>query len=57
MKIKKYIFWIVAPCSLVVVTDVSEVERPDDGGSRHFRNVGKLVPDCTAQQTRRQPSS
>jgi hypothetical protein len=31
--------------------------RPDDGGSKDFRNVGKLLPDYTALQPRRQPSS
>jgi hypothetical protein len=29
----------------------------DDEGSKHLRNVGKLLPDYTAQQPRRQPSS
>jgi hypothetical protein len=40
------VFWVVAPCSLV-----------DDAGSKQHRNVGKLIPDYTAQQRRRQPSS
>jgi hypothetical protein len=31
--------------------------RPDDGGSKHLWNVGKLLPDYTALQPRRQPSS
>jgi hypothetical protein len=31
--------------------------RPDDGGSNDLCNVGKLLPDYTAQQPRRQPSS
>jgi hypothetical protein len=39
-------FWVVAPCS-----------HPDDGGSNHLWNIGKLLPDYTAQQSRRQPSS
>jgi hypothetical protein len=30
---------------------------PDDGNSKHPWNVGKLLPDYTAQQPRRQPSS
>jgi hypothetical protein len=30
---------------------------PDDGGNNHLWNVGKLVPDYTAQQSRKQPSS
>jgi hypothetical protein len=41
------VFWDVAPCSQVYVTDVSEVRtasithRRDDGGSTHLRNVGQ----------------
>jgi hypothetical protein len=31
--------------------------RPDDGGSKYLWNVGKLLPDYTAQKTRKQPSS
>jgi hypothetical protein len=31
--------------------------RPDDGGSKHLWNVGKLLPDYTAQHPRRQLSS
>jgi hypothetical protein len=31
--------------------------RPDDGGSKNIWNVGKLLPDYTALQPRRQPSS
>jgi hypothetical protein len=27
--------------------------RPEDGGSKYFRNVGQLLPDCTAQRPRR----
>jgi hypothetical protein len=34
-----------------------EGNRPEDGGSTDIRNVGKLVPVCTALQSRRQPSS
>jgi hypothetical protein len=34
------VFWDVAPCSLVEIDLVSEVltamNRPDDGGSKHF---------------------
>jgi hypothetical protein len=29
----------------------------DDGAKKHLWNVGKLLPDYTAQQPRRQPSS
>jgi hypothetical protein len=45
------VFWIVAPCSLV------GDHRPDDGGSKHLWNVGKLLSDYTVLQPRRQPSS
>jgi hypothetical protein len=31
--------------------------RPEDGGSKHFRNVGKLPPDYTTQQLGRQSSA
>jgi hypothetical protein len=31
--------------------------RPDDGGSKHLWNVGKVLPDYTAQHSKRQPSS
>jgi hypothetical protein len=27
-----------------------------DGGSKHLLNVGKLIPDCTAQHPKRQSS-
>jgi hypothetical protein len=43
---KMTVFWDVAPC-----------DRPDDGGSKHFWNVGKLLPDYMAQHSRRQSSS
>jgi hypothetical protein len=33
------------------------LRSPDDGGGKHLWNVGKLLPDYTAQQPRRQPSS
>jgi hypothetical protein len=32
-------------------------DNPDDAGSKHLWNVGKLPPDCTVLQPRRQPSS
>jgi hypothetical protein len=32
-------------------------QRPDDGGSKYLWNVGKLLPDYTTLQPRRQPSS
>jgi hypothetical protein len=31
--------------------------RPDDGCSKHFWNIGQLLPDYTALHPRRQPSS
>jgi hypothetical protein len=31
--------------------------RPEDGGSKHLWNEGKLLPYCMVQQPRRQPSS
>jgi hypothetical protein len=31
--------------------------RPDDGGSKHLRKVGKLLPDYTVLQPRKQLSS
>jgi hypothetical protein len=31
--------------------------RPDDGGSKHLWNVGKLLPDYTAQHPRRHTRS
>jgi hypothetical protein len=43
---KMTVFWDVAPCS--------DDDRPDDGGSKHVWNVGKLIPDYTTQQARRQ---
>jgi hypothetical protein len=36
---KMAVFWVVA--SII----------PDNGGSKHFRNVGKHVPEYTAQKT------
>jgi hypothetical protein len=33
------VFWDVAPCSHV------EVDRPDDGGSKHLWNVDQLQRD------------
>jgi hypothetical protein len=49
---KMAVFWVVAPCSLHQGDD-----RPDDGGSKDLWNFGKLLPDYTALQPRRQPSS
>jgi hypothetical protein len=45
------VFWVVAPWCRVVR------DRPGDGGSKDLGNVGKLLSDYTALQSRRQPSS
>jgi hypothetical protein len=39
------------------LSPVHHRDRPDDGGSKDLWNVGKLLPDYTALQPRRQPSS
>jgi hypothetical protein len=52
-RMKMAVFEVVAPCSLVEFTDITD--HPDDGGNSHLYNVGEL-PDYTVQQTRRQPS-
>jgi hypothetical protein len=57
VKMKMAVFWVVAPCSLVEVCQHFRGHRPDDGGSKDLRNVGKLLPDYTVLQPRRQPSS
>jgi hypothetical protein len=65
---KMDVFWVVSPCSLITVyrrfrgaccqnNQGHEWHRYYDGGSRDFWNVGKLLPDCTAQQLRTRPSS
>jgi hypothetical protein len=51
------VFWFVAPCSLVEVHrrfrgTCCLHHRPDDGGRKYLRNVGKFLPDYTALQTR-----
>jgi hypothetical protein len=56
--LKMTVFWDVAPCSLVEVYRRyrgGRGDRPDDGG-KHVWNVGKLLPDDTVLQPRRQPS-
>jgi hypothetical protein len=60
---KMAVFWFVALCSLIEVFQhfrgpcSLHHHHPDDGGSKDLRNVGKLLPDYTALQPRRQPSS
>jgi hypothetical protein len=57
--IKMTAFWGIAPCSLVKVTDVSEVHtaaiifRPDDEGSKHLWNFGLLWRDYMTPCSRR----
>jgi hypothetical protein len=63
--LKMTVFWDVAPCRLVEVYRRFRGaycfhhrgnHRPDDGGCKNLRNVGKFIPDNTAQQPRRQSS-
>jgi hypothetical protein len=49
---KMAVFWVVAPCCLH-----HQGDEWDDGGSKDLWNVGKLLPDYTALQPKRQPSS
>jgi hypothetical protein len=56
------VFWVMAQCSLVDVyrrfRDTCCLHHQgDDGGRKYLWNVGKLLPDYTALQPRRQPSS
>jgi hypothetical protein len=53
---KMAVFGVVAPCSLVQVYR-RLTHRPDHGGSKDLRNLGKILPDYTVQHPRRQPSS
>jgi hypothetical protein len=67
VSMKMAVFWVVAPCSLVEVYQrfggpcclhhQGDTHRLDGGGSKDLRNVGKLLPDYTVLQPRRQPSS
>jgi hypothetical protein len=63
---KMAVLWVVASCSLVEVhrrfrgpccLHHQSNHRPDDGGSKDLWKDGKLLPDHTALQPRRQPSS
>jgi hypothetical protein len=50
--------WVVVPFSLVGPCCLHhQGDRPDDGDSKDLWNVGKLLPDYTALQPGRQPSS
>jgi hypothetical protein len=64
---KMAVFWVVAPCSLVEIYQhfrdpcclhhQGSGHHHGDGGSKYLWNVGKLLPDYTVLQPRRQPSS
>jgi hypothetical protein len=60
--VKMAVFWIVAPCSLVEVYQrfrgpcCLHHQGSDDRGSKDIWNVGKLLPDYTVLQPRRQLS-
>jgi hypothetical protein len=41
-------FWVVAPCSMVEVYRVTR--RPNDGGRKYLRNVGKRLSEYMALQ-------
>jgi hypothetical protein len=62
LRLKMAVFWVVAPCSLVEAEQRFKGtcclhHQGYDGGSKDLWNVGKLLPDYTALQPRRQPSS
>jgi hypothetical protein len=42
------VFWVVAPCSLLEI-DRRLRGRPDNGGSKHLRNVSQILRDYTVQ--------
>jgi hypothetical protein len=57
---KMAVVWVVVPYSLVVYRCFRgacclHYQCDDDGGSKRLWNVGKLLPDYTVQQPRRQP--
>jgi hypothetical protein len=62
---KTAVFWVVESCNLVEVywrfrgtcCVRYQGDCPDDGGSKYLWNIGKLLPDYTMLQPRRQPSS
>jgi hypothetical protein len=56
--VKMTVFWVAEPCSLVKFTNVSEVHAASIiMAMSATHHVGKLLPDYTAQQPRRQQSS
>lgn len=63
---KVAVLWVVEPICLVNVYQFFRGNcflryqgdvRPDDGGSKYLRSVGKLLSDCEALETQRTPSS
>jgi hypothetical protein len=59
---KMAVFWVVAPCRVVFIYHRFRGlyclhHRSDDGGSRYFWNICKLITGYTTLQPRRQPSS
>jgi hypothetical protein len=65
---KMAVLRLVAPCSLVDVYQLFKgdcclnhqgalTHRPDDGASKHLRNIGTLLLDYTVQEPRRNYSS
>jgi hypothetical protein len=57
MTVKMAVFWVVALCRLVWVSQHFGGLYCHDGGSTDFRNIGKLIPVYMALQPRRQPPS
>jgi hypothetical protein len=47
---------LLSCCAVYSSRSLPTFHRPDDGSSKHLWNVGKLLPDYTALQPRRQPS-
>jgi hypothetical protein len=56
VSMKMAVFWVVAHRNLVEFYQHLGGTHPDDRGSKYLSNVGKLLPDYTALQPRRQPS-
>jgi hypothetical protein len=56
-RVRSYKFTDVTDVSQVLPVSIIRAHRPDNGGRKYLWNVGKLLPDYTAQQSRTQPSS
>jgi hypothetical protein len=58
--LKMAVLWVVAPCSLVGVYQSLKgtccLHHQCDGGSKHFRNVGKFLTEYAAPRPSSQPS-